>query len=97
MDINLKHLLSFISFFLVLTNVALADPKPAAPVKEQPVKEQPANTVNYLLAPGDLIEISVWKEEGMQKEQILVAPDGNITFPLSGTLMAGGKPMFALA
>jgi len=101
MDIILKHLLTFISFFLALTTIAYANPQPTSPVKEQipkqqPVKEQPADTINYLLSPGDLIEISVWKEEGMQKEQTLVAPDGNITFPLAGTLMAGGKPMFAL-
>ena len=32
----------------------------------------------------------------MQQQQILVAPDGNITFPLAGTIMAAGKPMFAL-
>ncbi len=102
MDIILKNLLTFISFFLALSTLAYANPQPTEPVKkdqipkQQPVKEQPAATLNYLLSPGDLIEISVWKEEGMQKEQILVAPDGNITFPLAGTIMAGGKPMFAV-
>ncbi len=77
---------------------ALADPQSLPPVKDQPstVNEQPADTINYLLSPGDFIEISVWKEEGMQKEQTLVAPDGNITFPLAGTIMAAGKPIFAL-
>jgi len=87
----LKQLLTFISFFLVFTTSAFANPLPTAPLKEKQT-----DVVNYLLAPGDLIEISVWKEEGMQKEQILVAPDGNITFPLAGTIMAAGKPMFAL-
>jgi len=102
MDIILKNLLTFISFFLALTTLAYANPQTTEPVKkelipkQQPVKEQPAAVLNYLLSPGDLIEISVWKEEGMQKEQILVAPDGNITFPLAGTIMAGGKPMFAV-
>jgi len=102
MDIILKNLLTFIAFFLALTTLAYANPQLTEPVKKelipkpQPVKEQPAATLNYLLSPGDLIEISVWKEEGMQKEQILVAPDGNITFPLAGTIMAGGKPMFAV-
>ncbi len=91
MDIILKHLLTFISFFLIFTASAFADPQPTAPIKELPV-----TVVAYLLAPGDLLEISVWKEESMQKEQILVAPDGNITFPLAGTIMAAGKPMFAL-
>ena len=44
----------------------------------------------YLLGPGDLLEISIWKEEGLEK-QVLVRPDGGITFPLVGELQAGGK------
>ena len=87
----MKLLLTFISFFLVCNASAIADPQPAAPIKKQQT-----DAVQYLLAPGDLVEISVWKEEGMQQQQILVAPDGNITFPLVGTLMAAGKPMSAL-
>ncbi|MDD1613852.1 MAG: polysaccharide export protein [Methylococcaceae bacterium] len=87
----MKQLLIFISFFLVFTVSAFAGPQPTAPLKEQQT-----DVANYLLAPGDLIEISVWKEEGMQEQQTLVAPDGNITFPLAGTIMAAGKPMSAL-
>jgi len=45
---------------------------------------------SYLLGPGDILEVSVWKEEGLQKE-VLVRPDGGITFPLVGELMAGGR------
>ena len=44
----------------------------------------------YLLGPGDVLNISVWKEEGLQQE-VLVRPDGGITFPLVGELQAGGK------
>jgi polysaccharide export outer membrane protein len=61
----------------------------------QPV-EQFDDTVEYLLAPGDLLEISVWKEEGLQQLQILVAPDGNINMPLIGSIMAAGKPISVL-
>lgn len=46
---------------------------------------------HYLVTPGDVLEISVWKEEGLQQQQILVAPDGNITFPLAGLIAAAGK------
>ncbi len=49
-------------------------------------KDSPAS---YLIGPGDVLSISVWKEEGMQKE-VLVRPDGEITFPLVGELQAGG-------
>jgi polysaccharide export outer membrane protein len=94
-ELLLKHLLTFISFFLAFTASAFADRQPTEPVNVKPIHVRQADTVNYLLSPGDLIEISVWKEESMQ-EQTLVAPDGNITFPLAGTIMAAGKPMFAL-
>jgi len=87
----LKQLFTFFSCFLLLAASAFADPQPTAPIKEQQ-----SNVVDYLLAPGDLIEISVWKEEGMQEKQTLVAPDGNITFPLVGTILAAGKPIAAL-
>lgn len=44
---------------------------------------------SYLIGPGDSLAISVWKEEGMQKE-VLVKPDGHITFPLVGDIEASG-------
>jgi len=44
----------------------------------------------YLLAPGDVLEISVWQEENLQR-QSLVAPDGMISFPLAGTFKAAGR------
>lgn len=43
----------------------------------------------YVIGPGDLLSISVWKEEGLQKK-VLVKPDGYITFPLVGDIKAGG-------
>jgi polysaccharide export outer membrane protein len=44
----------------------------------------------YLLNPGDQLEISVWGEEALQK-QVLVLPDGSISFPLIGVLSAAGS------
>ena len=44
----------------------------------------------YALNPGDVLEISVWKEEGMERE-VLVLPDGTISFPLAGHIQAAGK------
>ncbi len=49
-----------------------------------------AQDASYRLNPGDILDISVWKEEGMQRET-LVLPDGMISFPLAGHLMAAGK------
>jgi len=44
----------------------------------------------YKLAPEDVLEISVWKEEGLQRE-VLVRPDGLLSFPLVGSLQAAGQ------
>lgn len=44
----------------------------------------------YQIGPEDLLEISVWKEEGLKKEA-LVRPDGGLSFPLIGEVHAAGK------
>jgi len=44
---------------------------------------------SYLLQPGDVVEISVWKEENLKKE-LLVRPDGGLSFPLAGELKVAG-------
>ena len=44
----------------------------------------------YQIGPEDILEISVWKEDGLKKE-VLVRPDGGISFPLVGELSALGK------
>jgi polysaccharide export outer membrane protein len=47
-------------------------------------------TGTYKIQPGDVLEISVWKEESLLK-QVLVRPDGGISFPLVGNVIAAGK------
>ncbi len=44
---------------------------------------------DYRIVPGDVLEISVWREEHLDNK-ILVRPDGGISFPLIGTVSAGG-------
>jgi len=39
----------------------------------------------YHIAPGDVLEISVWKDESLSRE-LVVPPDGVISFPLIGDL-----------
>lgn len=43
----------------------------------------------YLLRQGDSVMISVWREEALQK-QVIVLPDGSITFPLVGRIEVAG-------
>lgn len=44
----------------------------------------------YQVQAGDVLIVSVWKEENMQRE-VLVRPDGQMSFPLVGSLQASGK------
>jgi polysaccharide export outer membrane protein len=44
----------------------------------------------YKIQPGDLLFISVWKEPELQQE-VLVRPDGAISFPLSGEINSRNK------
>jgi len=44
----------------------------------------------YRLNPGDKLEITVWQEENL-KQEVVVLPDGTISFPLVGHVAAAGK------
>jgi len=52
-------------------------------------------TERYLLNAGDVLDISVWNEETLKKS-VLVLPDGTVSFPLAGELLAKGKTVSEL-
>ncbi len=74
-------------FLVIFSSSVIAETKSSS--------DQP-DPVSYLIGPGDILNISVWKEEGMQLE-VLVRPDGEITFPLAGEIKAGGLTTKALS
>lgn len=49
----------------------------------------------YLIQPGDVLEISVWREEDLKKS-VIVRPDGGLSFPLVGNIQASGKSVAQL-
>jgi polysaccharide export outer membrane protein len=49
----------------------------------------------YIIGPGDVLDISVWKNEALTK-LVTVLPDGRISFPLIGQMMAGNKTVAQL-
>jgi len=51
--------------------------------------------VGYLINAGDVLDISVWKEEELQRE-IRVLPDGKISFPLVGEIAVSGITLTAV-
>lgn len=49
-----------------------------------------STSAGYQIGPEDVLDITVWKEDGLKKE-VLVRPDGGISFPLIGEVQAIGK------
>jgi len=49
----------------------------------------------YLIGPGDVLEISVWNEPGLNK-QLTVPPDGVISFPLINPIKVTNLTLSAL-
>jgi len=47
---------------------------------------------SYTLNPGDTVIVSVWGEQNLQAE-VLVRPDGGISFPLAGEVKAAGRSL----
>jgi polysaccharide export outer membrane protein len=62
--------------------------KPSPSVK--PVEELIDTPFSYIIGPGDLLDISVWKDESLSRV-VYVLPDGRISFPLIGQFDAAGK------
>jgi len=50
---------------------------------------------SYLIGTEDILEISVWKDPELTK-QVVVRPDGRISFPLIGEVEAGGHTVKSL-
>lgn len=47
---------------------------------------------SYRVNPGDILLVFVWNEKDLTQE-VLVRPDGTISIPLAGQVMAGGLPV----
>jgi polysaccharide export outer membrane protein len=60
-----------------------------------PAIAQDSATGDYQVNPGDILDISIWKEEDLQK-QVMVRPDGFFSFPLAGDIKAEGRSVEAI-
>ena len=69
----IKYILFTISMIFMLGNVSKAETVTTK------------NTEIYHLHRGDSVLISVWREEALQK-QLVILPDGSLTFPLIGRI-----------
>lgn len=73
---NTRKILFAIGAIALATVIGLGEP--AAQEQERP-------SASYKILPGDVLLVSVWKEPDLQLE-LLVRPDGAISFPLAGEI-----------
>ena len=77
----------------LLASVGLYDDRKTIPPLE--VKNTPQQGQDYIIGPGDVLGISVWRDDSLTKT-VVVLPDGKIQFPLAGEIVAGGKSVSQL-
>ena len=70
-------------------------PVPAAAPTNASARAQPVASGTYLLGPGDEIDVHVWRNPDLSRK-VPVRPDGLISLPLAGELMASGKTVAEL-
>jgi polysaccharide export outer membrane protein len=69
---------------------------PTSSVSGIPIFDPASLTPEYRVAPGDVLQVFVWKEPDLSRE-IRVRTDGNLTVPLIGDVSAVGKTLRTLA
>ena len=75
--------LAIVVGFLAAAGLAQAQ-APAGNARASP------DAASYRVGPEDVLEISVWREDTLKKE-VLVMPDGNVSYPLIGEVQAAGR------
>jgi polysaccharide export outer membrane protein len=71
-------------------------PQSVAPSEPAPALAAGASANTYLIGPSDILNVTVWKEPTLSGS-ILVRPDGMISLPLLGDVLASGLTPLQLA
>ncbi len=90
----------------IITNFTVKKREEPTTVRRKPQKEEvekdialekfstetqyPRKMEEYIITPGDVLHVSVWEEPDLNQE-VIVRPDGRVSFPLAGELIAAGK------
>jgi polysaccharide export outer membrane protein len=76
---------------LAVSPLAMAD----EPVTASTAAPEVADPSGYQLQPGDVLTVTVWKETDLQGD-VLIRPDGGMSFALAGELHAAGHTVAEL-
>lgn len=78
-----------VALFILLTSCAARSGAPKN-ISEAPSEVRQAETAEeFRFGPGDRIQISVWRHDELDMD-VLIAPDGSITYPIVGRVVVAG-------
>ena len=91
-DKTMKKTFAFLTCILVTCIMgpgqsAAAEKKTAAAKQTWSAK---ANPNDYKIGAGDILEITIWKEPDLSRNEVLVRTDGKISFPLLNDVQTAG-------
>ena len=61
------------------------------------IEEANSAQKDFLLGPEDVLEIAVWRNQDLTQKEEIVRPDGKISMPLIGEVVASGRTANQLA
>jgi polysaccharide biosynthesis/export protein len=61
------------------------------------VEEASNSQKDFLLGPEDVLDIVVWKNDDLSQKGVVIRPDGRISMPLIGEVLASGRTANQLA
>ena len=98
MKIGLSTSIKCLLFLIIACGIGFFNQSMAADTTEASPPETKKEIVtdpSYIIGPMDVLEIQVWKEPDFSR-QVLVRPDGKITLPLVGDILASGMNTMGL-
>ena len=98
MKIGISNSIRWLLFLIIACGIGFFNQSMAAEKTETSPAETKKEIVadpSYIIGPMDVLEIQVWKEPDFSR-QVLVRPDGKITLPLVGDILASGMNTMGL-
>jgi polysaccharide biosynthesis/export protein len=87
----------FLLFLLAMAPVSLraAEKEKLATVSVPDAGPKAVVDADYVIGPGDLLNIEVWKDKDLTRV-VTVLPDGKVAYPMVGEIIAAGKTVSQL-
>jgi polysaccharide biosynthesis/export protein len=94
---NLRTMFGAKTVYVVVIIAFLGSMVACSQPSREIVEEAGSAKKEFLLGPEDVLDIVVWKNDDLSQKAVVVRPDGMISMPLIGEMMAGGLTANQLA